>query len=328
MEGKQKNIPLWRRYVDGLYTKDDVQLLKDELNSDSSDYRLLDSLSAEVWEESAVQQPYTDLEREKYKKEARMLLKCLEHKKPAWRRRILYATAGIAALLCLVLGSVGYLRYLERQQLTYLEASTSFGEHKDVRLPDGSMLTLNACSRVRYPDRFAGKERRIELEGEGFFRVQRNEAQPFIVRTRFFDVRVLGTSFNIKSYATDELVSVDVESGKVQVDLPEAMMRLAANEHVQINTQSGEYSKQREAHAVAVWRERSLRFDATPIHDVAKELERMYNCRISFAADTEFDNLISGEHDNKSLEAVLQSIEYTSGIHYRLSGNEVLLYKD
>lgn len=44
MEGKQKNIPLWRRYVDGLYTKDDVQLLKDELNSDSSDYRSLDSL--------------------------------------------------------------------------------------------------------------------------------------------------------------------------------------------------------------------------------------------------------------------------------------------
>ena len=68
MEGKQKNIPLWRRYIDGLYTKDDVQLLKDELNSDSSDYRLLDNLSAEVWEESAVQQPYTDLEREKYKK--------------------------------------------------------------------------------------------------------------------------------------------------------------------------------------------------------------------------------------------------------------------
>lgn len=68
MGSKQKDIPLWRRYVDGLYTKDDVQLLQDELNSEASDYRLLDGISAEVWEESAAQSPYTDLERENTRK--------------------------------------------------------------------------------------------------------------------------------------------------------------------------------------------------------------------------------------------------------------------
>jgi transmembrane sensor len=52
----------------------------------------------------------------------------------------------------------------------------------------------------------------------------------------------------------------------------------------------------------------------------------MYNCRITFA-DGKFNNLISGEHDNKSLEAVLQSIEYTSGIRYKKEGNRILLYK-
>ena len=60
--------------------------------------------------------------------------------------------------------------------------------------------------------------------------------------------------------------------------------------------------------------------------DVAKELERMYNCRITFG-DGKFNNLISGEHDNKSLEAVLQSIEYTSGIRYKKEGKRILLYK-
>ena len=53
----------------------------------------------------------------------------------------------------------------------------------------------------------------------------------------------------------------------------------------------------------------------------------MYNCRITFTQGQEFNNLISGEHDNKSLEAVLQSIGYTSGIHYKRSGDQVLLYK-
>ena len=178
-----------------------------------------------------------------------------------------------------------------------------------------------------YPDRFADKERRVELEGEGYFRVYHNEKQPFIVNTRHFDVRVLGTCFNVKSYSSDEVVSVDVESGKVQVDLPEAMMRLRAKEQILINTVSGEYNKRYEERAVAVWRRGSLRFNSTPIRDVAKELERMYNCRITFTQGQEFNNLISGEHDNKSLEAVLQSFGYTSGIHYKRSGDQVLLYK-
>ena len=58
-----------------------------------------------------------------------------------------------------------------------------------------------------------------------------------------------------------------------------------------------------------------------------KELERMYNCRITFAEGQEFNNLISGEHENKSLEAVLQSMEYTSGIRYRKEGNHIFLFK-
>ena len=78
---------------------------------------------------------------------------------------------------------------------------------------------------------------------------------------------------------------------------------------------------------MALWRKGSLRFSSTPVRDVAKELERMYNCRITFAEGQEFNNLISGEHDNKNLEAVLQSSEYTSGILYKKEGNQVLLYK-
>lgn len=64
----------------------------------------------------------------------------------------------------------------------------------------------------------------------------------------------------LKAYSSDEVVSVDVESGKVQVDLPEAMMRLQAKEQVSINTLSGEYSKRREERDVAVWQQRWITF--------------------------------------------------------------------
>ena len=326
MKDKQQDKLMWRRYVDDLYTKEDAGRLLEELhNPDSS--RLLDDLAAEIWEESAIQQTYTDLEREKYKKEAQQLLQRLEHKKQTWIRRVCYAVSGIAAMLCLVWGSMAYLNYVSNQQISYLEASTSYGEHKEVVLPDGTVLTLNSCSRVRYPNQFVDNERRVELEGEGFFQVSRNENQPFIINTHFFDVRVLGTSFNVKSYSSDETVMVDVESGKIQVDMPEAMMRLTANERVLINTLSGEYAKQKEEGEVASWRTGSLRFYRTPLFDVARELERRYHCRIVFADGVGSDNLISGQHDNKTLEAVLRSIEYASGIRYRAEGDSIVLYK-
>ena len=76
---------------------------------------------------------------------------------------------------------------------------------------------------------------------------------PFVVRTKRLDVQVLGTRFDVKSYSTDEIVSVSVESGKVQVDLPEAMMRLTAKEQVLINTVSGEYSMISDDCGVSVW---------------------------------------------------------------------------
>lgn len=327
MENNENNKSLLRRYLDNLYTTDDARRLIDELRNPEYDTDTLHELAADVWEESSLQHPQTDLEREQYKKEARLLLKHIEHKKRMWFRRVAWAVASTAAVVCLVFGSISYLNYMDKQEVTYREASTSYGERKQIRLPDGTQLTLNSCSRVRYPEHFTGKERKVELDGEGYFRVYHNEKQPFIVNTRRFDVRVLGTCFNVKSYTTDELVSVDVESGKVQVDLPEAMMRLRAKEQVLINTVSGEYNKRHEERAVAVWRKGGLRFSSTPIRDVAKELERMYNCRITFAEGQDFNNLISGEHDNKSLDAVLQSIEYTSGIHYKQKGSQVLLYK-
>lgn len=317
---------MFRRYLDDLYTTEEVHKLLDDVHSPEH-CELLDELSSDVWEESATLQPLTDLEREQYKREARQLLKRIGHKKHTWLRRIAVIAASAAAVVGFVWGSISYFDYTSKQQISYLEASTTYGERKKLILPDGTRLMLNSCSRVRYPKSFTGEERKIELEGEGYFQVYRNEKQPFIVSTHRFNVRVLGTSFDVKSYSSDEVISVEVESGKVQVDLPEAMMRLQAKEHILINTTSGEYNKRREERPVAVWQKGGLRFNSTPVRDVAKELERMYNCRITFAKGQEFKNLISGEHDNKSLEAVLQSMEYTSGIRYKKENNQVTLYK-
>lgn len=328
MKDTEKNISLFRRYLDDLYTTEDARKLLDELQTpDSTD--VLGDLAAEAWEEFSAEQPSTDLEREKYKKEAAQLLKRIEHKKRTWFRRIAATVAGVAVILCIALGGMRYMVYLDEQNVTYLEAHTRHGETKQLTLPDGTHLQLNSCSYVRYPNRFGDKVRKVELEGEGFFKVARNEKQPFVVGTSRLDVRVLGTRFNVKSYKEDELVSVSVESGKVQVDLPEAMMRLQAREQVIINTVSGEYSKKKEEREVAVWRKGALCFQSTPIHDVAKELERMYGCRINFSPGVDMTLQVSGEHGNNSLDDVLGAISFISGgkLKYKKDGNTITFYK-
>ena len=89
------------------------------------------------------------------KKEARQLLKHIEHKKRTWFRRVMTIAASVAAVIAIVTGSISYFRYMSEQQITFAEISTSFGEKKRVELPDGTILVLNSCSQVRYPDSFS-----------------------------------------------------------------------------------------------------------------------------------------------------------------------------
>lgn len=314
-----------RRYLNNTYTQDEaLQFIDDIRNADNKE--LFNELSDEVWQEASLRTVTSDLEREKYKKEARLLLRRVEHRKRYLFRKASYAIAGIAAMACIVLG-IHFFHQSNVPSAATIQATTSFGERKQVMLPDGTRVVLNSCSSLHYPDVFAGEIRKVELDGEAYFQVARNEAMPFIVTTNNFDVHVLGTHFNVKSYSKDEVVSVNVESGKVQIDLPEAMIQLAASEQMFINTISGEYSKKKEQGEVATWIKGSLKFSSTPIRDVARELERIYNCHITFANEYEFTNLISGEHDNEGLETVLKSIEEVSGVKYRKDGRNIVLFK-
>ena len=117
------------RYLDDLYTREEasqfLQSIKETENQD-----LLDELAAEVWEESGNLQPATDLEREKYKREARQLLKRIEHKKRTWFRRASVVAVSTAAVIAIIIGSVNFFRYMNEQQVTLAEVTTSFGEKR------------------------------------------------------------------------------------------------------------------------------------------------------------------------------------------------------
>lgn len=317
-----------RRYLNGTYTTDEVDTLQQSLHQESSS-DTWEELAAETWEESREEATADPKVRAEYLHEAEQLLRRLQpatHRSPY--RRWFYAASGIAALFVLAWLAVSTLRYRTSTPISWMTVETSFGEKKAVTLPDGSRLVLNACTRLEYPATFQTADRSVRLAGEAYFEVTPDPDRPFRIETPHLKVKVLGTSFNVQSYAEDELMSVAVKSGKVQVDLPEAMIRLKKEEKILFQPHTGEHNKKRKEHdAVAAWTQGNLCFDHTPIQDVARCLERRFHSRISFAPGQTFTNRLTGEHDAQNLESVLESLYYISGIRYRKKADGFELYK-
>lgn len=329
MPHTHENIPdLLDRYLHGLYTRQDAERLFRYWPTEAGSRQTsgqMDELWKQCQQQTAAPERY-----ESYRKEARHLLSRL-NKKEKYRRLFLscfrYASL-VALLLAFTYGLFRYAGPGPDEAVHYTEIRVKNGERKQLRLPDQTEVVLNAGSCIRYPVRFTGRTRLVEIDGEAFFEVKRDEAKPFIVRTGAADVKVLGTSFDVKAYAADEQVCVSVRSGKVQVDMPQASMRLAPNEQLVIDKEKGEFQKRNEdVRRVTAWMQGGLYFNKTPIRSVARELERRYNCTIEFASPGPYEEYIYGEHDNKSLESVLKSIRHSTRIDYRIENGKIILYK-
>lgn len=330
MEEDNKSIrDLIGRYVNGLYTPNDIDRLR-RMAGSGNDREKVEKEMDRVWEE-ARKIPQSVTRDPLYRKEAQDLLREIRKGKRFSLRTFLRYVAILAVVVSIGIGAKLYLDSPEAARNGYTtlsEVRVDHGEHKQVTLPDGTVVTLNAGTSLRYPTEFASGIRLVEMDGEAFFEVRKDESKPFVVRTQQADIKVLGTSFNVKAYPEDELMAVSVRTGKVEVDMPESIMRLLPDEQLVVNHMNGEiYKKNEDTRKVTSWLQGGLYFNRTSIRGVAHDLERMYDCEIVFDPHCVFDEHIYGEHDNKSLESVLNAIQYSTGIRYRKDGNRIVLYK-
>lgn len=317
-------IQLLRRYLNGTYQKSEVDTLHDVLCKE--EYRgEMDSVSKEAWEDALALQDSDSRSALKRRKEALDIIHQYRR-----RKRIIpllfRISSAVAAIVFLFLG-ISYFLLSDGDNVRMLAVRSSFGEKKEVLLPDGSYVVLNSCSSVEYPERFNRNQRALQLTGEAFFKVAPDENRPFTVKTQLFDVVVLGTEFNIKSYQEDKQTSVEVRHGRVQVNLPEEQIRLRKDQKMVLDKKTGEFAKQVGDGRVATWMRGTLHFHNTPIEDVAHELERRFHCRIVFEPTAKLGNRISGEHEQQDLESILQSIAFVCGIKYRIENEVIILYK-
>jgi len=198
----------------------------------------------------------------------------------------------IAALIIIIAGT-GYWYVNKRQLLMPADQQVVItGKRKTVRLPDGSMITLEPNSKLTFPDRFTGNTREVELSGEAFFEVKPNHEKPFIVHTANIMATVLGTSFNVEAYPNG-IAKVVVATGRVKVQTVNASNELQAviinaNQSVTYNITINEIEKRNVPEEAVYYKQRNtgrFSYAGVPVTKVIQEMERYYHTPVTLQGD-------------------------------------------
>lgn len=213
-----------------------------------------------------------------------------------------------------------------------ISVEAPLGSKTKLYLPDGTLVWLNAGSRMTYSQGFGFDNRMVTLEGEGYFEVERNEKIPFYVKTKDLQLRVLGTKFNFRDYPEDREVIVSLLEGKVELDNKlknEKVAFLMPDERAVLDKSNGLLTVEAVTAANASqWTDGYLFFDEELLPDIAKELERSYNVKIHIANDSLNDfrfygNFVRREQD---IQEVLDALVSTEKMKYEIDGRTITIY--
>jgi ferric-dicitrate binding protein FerR (iron transport regulator) len=247
--------------------------------------------------------------------------------KPTRKTRTLYLKISrIAAILISVVAlsfslawMMGHLQQ-ESQEVAWFESSTPRGEKSKLLLPDGSTVWLNSESTISFPNNFAAGNREVKLSGEAYFEVAKFSGLPFIVKTKAYDIHVLGTKFNVMAYDDFMRTETSLVEGQVKIHKGSQVVSLAPG---QVLTFQDNKIKIKEANTIrsGYWKDGRFDFDQVTFEELIARLERWYNVDIKMEKDELKEIVYSGVFKNEeTIWQVLNSIQMTLPITYSRSG--------
>lgn len=197
-------------------------------------------------------------------------------------------------------------------------------------LSDGTEVWLNAGSTVSYPSNDQSDKREVKLTGEGYFKVIKNAQKPFFVITQHVTVKVLGTSFNMKSYPDEERIVTTLEEGAIELFVQkskETSLRLQPGEQAVYDTKEGKIEiNQVDAAQFSAWRGDKFLFKDADLKTIITELERLYDVKIYInnpkLEKLRFRGMFS--YDQDLLDA-FETLKRSVKLNYTIKGREVWL---
>jgi transmembrane sensor len=237
--------------------------------------------------------------------------------------------AKYAAIIILALGAGVLIRShfepVRDEPVFYSEIVAPPGQMSEITLFDGTRVWLNSGTSLKVSQQFGKKDRKIQLQGEAFFRVEHGEI-PFIVHMKNHEVEVLGTSFAAVSYPDENFSQITLVEGKVQINdaAGRALRHLEPNQQIHIPDNAKEKIAVREVSTLFYesWINGQIKFDEERLADVARRLERWYNIEIRFkckeAGELRFTGTVL---KNKPIDQSMKAISLLLPIQVKYESN-------
>lgn len=208
-----------------------------------------------------------------------------------------------------------------------------FGKSLSLTLQDGSMVRLNSGSTLTYPSSFVGMDKReVQLEGEAFFEVAKNPAQPFIVATKDMYTQVFGTVFNISAYDEDNVSEVVLVEGSVGIgstDLAETgnLQMLKPSQRASNREGSGGRFEIEDVDVTPYisWTQGILSFENEEMSEIIKRLQRQFNIKIVNKHEELGERRFTGMFDEEDLDRILRTIQAHTHFSYSKEGNTITI---
>ena len=234
------------------------------------------------------------------------------------------------------------------------EIFTGNGSRTHLTLPDGTVVWLNAGSRINYEKNFGVTQRAVTLTGEAFFDVAPNASKPFVIHTASIDIRVLGTSFNVKSYPSDRTTETTLIHGSIEVSIhnrPSDKIVLKPNEKLVVNNDDsvkldkGEelrhhdhpdnsslvviskptYEHRSGAMIETSWVDNKLIFQDEEFSSLAGSMERWYGVTIRFNSPEKENLRFTGIFEKETILQALDALKLTANFNYSVEGNQITI---
>lgn len=210
-------------------------------------------------------------------------------------------------------------------RLNWKEKEVPYGRKMTTRLPDKSVVTLNAGSRIAFPEVFADSIREIRLSGEAFFQVERDPDRPFVVKINGNHVKVLGTSFNVRAYPEEHQVEVAVASGLVAYSTISGNQVILEADEMAIHDSQGLITGHVNKMEAFGWKDKILYFNKSSFNQVKAELQKWYGIEIISDGDFSVHGTFSEQFNNPSLKEVLNGLSFLYRFKYEIDGDQVTL---
>jgi ferric-dicitrate binding protein FerR (iron transport regulator) len=250
----------------------------------------------------------------------------------AFIRKYSFEILKIAALVLVAM--IGYFTFSGKIEVEAPAAMQTLyvpaGQRAEITLSDGTTVWLNARTTLTFPTRFSKTSRNVTLSGEGFFKVARNVENPFVVKTEKYDVRVLGTEFNVMAYPKSNLFEICLLEGSLEVSKPDINQALLLKPHDMVYLKGNDLMKKTiDNFNYFLWKDGIISFDNESFPDMVKKLELYFDLKILVKNESINLYRCTGKFRSKDgIEHILKVLQLNNQFNFKIDEkiNNITIY--